>query len=79
MAGNAGAAPDQLHFRALVDVHIPTDLTQECGGEQTGHRAANDDGAPIALQKSAFISADHHEGVAITSGVNPFSMLRARN
>ena len=46
MRGDTGAAPDQFDRRALVDVGLPADLTQECGAEQPRHRAADDDGAP---------------------------------
>ena len=48
MAGDAGAAADQLDARALVDVDVPADLPQERGGKQPRHRAANDDGPPLA-------------------------------
>ena len=44
--GDAGAAADELDRRALIDVGLPADLTQECGAEQPRHRAADDNGAP---------------------------------
>ena len=46
--GDAGAAPNQLDRRALVDVGIPADLPQERGREQARHRTADDDGAALA-------------------------------
>ena len=48
MGGDAGAAPDQLDLRAFVDVDVPADAAQERGGEQAGHRAADDDGTALA-------------------------------
>ena len=34
MRGDAGAAPDQFHVRAFIDVGVPADLPQERRGEQ---------------------------------------------
>src|SRR5581483_3458877 len=51
MAGDAGTAADQLDPGALVDVDLPADLAQEGGGEQPRHRAANDDGPPMAAAR----------------------------
>ena len=48
VAGDAGAAADELHRRALVDIGVPADLAQEGRGEEARHRAADDDGAPAA-------------------------------
>lgn len=33
MPGDAGAVADQLDMRALVEVHVPADLVQECSGK----------------------------------------------
>ena len=46
--GDAGATPNQLDRRTLIDVGIPADLPQECGGEQARHRTTDDDGAALA-------------------------------
>src|SRR5262249_38730357 len=51
MGGDAGAAPDQLHRRALEHVDVPADPAQEGRSEQARHRAADDDGAPAAAAR----------------------------
>ena len=45
---DAGATPNQLNRRTLIDVGIPADLPQECGCEQARHRTTDDDGAALA-------------------------------
>jgi hypothetical protein len=37
----------KIEREVRVDVHIPADLTQECGGEQPGNRTADNDRAPF--------------------------------
>jgi hypothetical protein len=44
------AAADERHGRALVDVDVPADSPQVRGGEEAGHRAADDDCAAVALR-----------------------------
>src|SRR5262249_9898924 len=48
MGGDAGAAAHKFDRRALIDVGLPPVLPQERRGKQTGHRAADDDGATLA-------------------------------
>src|SRR6476661_10172574 len=47
VAGDAGAAADQLDGRPLIDVHVPPYLPQERRRKEPGHRAANDDGPSL--------------------------------
>ena len=47
VAGDAGASANQFDARPLIDIHVPAYLPQECGGEQPGHRAADDDGPSL--------------------------------
>src|SRR5262245_30189878 len=48
MGGDAGAAADQFHRRALINVGVPPLLPQERRGKQAGHRPADDEGATPA-------------------------------
>src|SRR5882757_2245609 len=48
VGGDAGAAADELHGRALEHVDVPADAAQEGRREQARHRAADDDGATAA-------------------------------
>jgi hypothetical protein len=43
---DATAATIEVVRGTLVDVHLPTDSTQQIAGEQSTKRSANDDGAP---------------------------------
>jgi hypothetical protein len=53
MPGDAGAATDQLDIRALVDIHVPSDLAQECRGKKPRHRAANNDSPSVAAARGS--------------------------
>ena len=45
MGDDAGAAPDEVGSRMLVDVNVPAMTQQQVGCEQATQRAADDDRA----------------------------------
>ena len=65
MTRDAGAATDQFDAGALVDVDVPADLAQERGGEQSRHRAANNDGASLCAPVCAAKRGRTRHGAAI--------------
>ena len=89
MAGDAGAAADQLDAGALIDVDIPADLAQERGREQTRHRAADDDGTPphaVLADRFRLRNASTRDGlphqaelrwIAALAGIRDFRTVQA--
>src|SRR5262249_29059959 len=51
--GDAGAARCQRLGHALEDVHLPTAAQQHVADKQSGHRAADDDGATLFAARIA--------------------------